>query len=146
MTRTVVEDSLVTDLFSGTGFVSYEFCSRGAQKVVAVEKDRRCIAFIRQSIELLQLENLHVFPGDVFRFLQQQPTPADIVFADPPYAMENINTLPDVILDHGAVKPDGILILEHGNSNRFTHHPNFTEERKYGNVCFSFFSGTARPR
>jgi 16S rRNA (guanine966-N2)-methyltransferase len=144
MTRTDPEGCSVVDLFSGTGFIAYEFISRGAQHVTAVEQHRECIRFIRKTAEVLNMENLTVVQGDVFRFLSQLHTsPADIVFADPPYQLSDLESLPDTILTSGVLASDGLLIIEHGTSGRYNHHPQFREERKYGSVHFTFFSASA---
>jgi 16S rRNA (guanine966-N2)-methyltransferase len=137
--RKEVEDASVIDLFSGTGFVSYEFCSRGAGLVTAVEHHRGAAAFIRNTAELLGMSHLHVIQGDVFRFIAHTPLKADIIFADPPYDMDGVKELPLLIFEAGLLLPDGLLIIEHGQSVSFSKHPNFKEVRNYGKVHFSFF-------
>ena len=74
----------VLDLFAGTGNISFEFASRGATEVVAVDNNTRCIRFIRQVKENLQLENISCYRADAFRFLPNAPGAFDLVFADPP--------------------------------------------------------------
>jgi len=137
--RKEVEDASVIDLFSGTGFVSYEFCSRGAGSVTAVEHHRGAAAFIRNTATMLGMGNLRVVQGDVFRFISHSPIKADIIFADPPYEMEGVHELPFLIFEAGLLMPDGLLIIEHGQSVSFSKHPNYKEVRNYGKVHFSFF-------
>ncbi|MFO7723176.1 MAG: RsmD family RNA methyltransferase, partial [Bacteroidales bacterium] len=139
-TRIDIEDSSVIDLFAGTGFISYEFCSRGAQSVTAIEQHPGCIAFIRKASEILGLSMLRVYRTDVFRFLKSPGISADIIFADPPYDLPQLASLPDLILQSSTLREGGMLILEHGRTNSFSLHPMFTEERKYGKVHFTFFA------
>ena len=71
---------------------------------------------------------------------KMQPNSVDLIFADPPYDLNDLSKIPTKILEHNLLKPDGIFIMEHSKKNSFKDHPSFTEERKYGNVHFSFFS------
>ncbi|MBQ1656453.1 MAG: RsmD family RNA methyltransferase, partial [Bacteroidales bacterium] len=60
-------------------------------------------------------------------------------FADPPYAIDGLDGIPDKILERGLLHPGGYFILEHGGEHSFTTHPCFVKERSYGRVHFSFF-------
>ncbi len=127
------------DLFAGTGGIGIECVSRGAREVTAVE-----IAHVQQNwiiacCKQLGIRNLSVIRGDVFKFLNACRTKYDLIFADPPYALESLPTLPDCILTQGILKPEGWLVIEHGKDTDFTSHPNHVETRTYGSVHFSFF-------
>ena len=134
------EDLRVMDLFSGTGNISYEFFSRGAGLVTAVEMERKCVAFIEKTIEILNAECITVFKADVFQFLKHSFGTYDLIFADPPYEMENVKELPDLIFKADLLTREGWFILEHSKREHFTEHPFFDRQRVYGNVNFSFFS------
>ena len=77
--------------------------------------------------------------ADVFRFVKSCHQQFDFVFADPPYALKELSTLPDLIIERGLLKPDGLFVLEHGKDNDFSQHPHFLEHRQYGSVNFSLF-------
>jgi 16S rRNA G966 N2-methylase RsmD len=62
-----------------------------------------------------------------------------LIFADPPYALDELPTLPDAILSRNILKEDGWLVIEHGKDTDFTSHPRHVETRTYGSVHFSFF-------
>lgn len=129
------------DLFAGTGSISFEFLSRGANNVVSVEMGRVQQQFIQKVAGELKVgRELQLVRGDVFRFLKNSSQQFDMIFADPPYALPELATLPDAILEGNMLKPEGIFILEHGKENDFSSHPRFVELRKYGAVHFSFFS------
>ena len=129
----------VLDLFSGTGSISYEFASRGCSSVHAVEIDQRHVAFIRATAAKHGFRQMRVVRDDVFHFLTICKAQYDIVFADPPYDMPHIGEIPDLVLKHNILKPDGILILEHSRRDDFTGHGHLYDHRRYGNVHFSFF-------
>ena len=127
------------DLFSGTGSISLELLSRGCRQVVSVEADRDHHNFIRQCLKKLGDDGVIAIRGDVFRFLKSCHQQYDIVFADPPYALKELATLPDAVLERGILKEDGIFVLEHGKDYDFSDHPRYLEHRSYGSVNFTLF-------
>ena len=134
------EDCTVMDLFSGPGAVAVEFVSRGAREVTAVDINNACTEYIKSEAAKLNLKNLHVVRTDVFDLLKRAYKKFDIVFADPPYALEGIEKLPDLIFEHGLLNEDGIFILEHPREYSFEEHPHFWQHRNYGKVNFTFFA------
>lgn len=134
-----MEELDVLDLFSGTGSISYEFASRGARSVVALERDAAHFSFIRSICLELDMDMVNVIRGDVFRYLKKPYQSFDIIFADPPYDHSLLETLPDAIFSSEILAKDGTFILEHPGSFSFTSHDHFSEHRKYGGVNFTFF-------
>jgi len=65
-----------------------------------------------------------------------------MVFADPPFDLDIIPALPELVLNTEILVKEGWFILEHGKNNSFVHHPQFRESRKYGSVHFSIFEGS----
>lgn len=137
--RIDIEGCTALDLFAGTGSISYELASRGALSVTSVEMSERHIAFIKKVTGELKMKSIRIVRQDVFRFLENTSYSYDLVFADPPYQMEGIETIPDKVLANNHLNKGGILIVEHGEKTSFEGHPNFTEHRHYGSVHFSFF-------
>lgn len=137
--RVDFEGLRVLDLFAGTGAISYEFASRGAAEVVAVEINNKCCRFINNIISQLQFDNLRCLKIDAMRYLRNSPGGFDLVFADPPYQMDGIDSLPGMIFTNRVLVDDGILIMEHGPRLSFSTNPHLRETRKYSKVHFSFF-------
>jgi 16S rRNA (guanine(966)-N(2))-methyltransferase RsmD len=133
------ESVIVLDLFSGTGSISYEFASRGAEAVHLVEKDMRHISGIKNILKELDLENVKPIHIDVRAYLKTCSVKYDIVFADPPYELKWLKELPDIVTEAGILKEDGFFILEHPRDISFANHRLFFEHRNYGGVNFSFF-------
>lgn len=131
------EDVEMLDLFAGTGGIGLEFISRGAKEVTAVELAHTQQNFIIATCKQLGIRNLNVVRGDVFKFLNACNLQYDFIYADPPYMLERIAELPDLILPH--LKQDGWFVLEHGKQTDLKNHPRFREMREYGSVHFSFF-------
>ena len=134
------EEIRVLDLFAGTGSISFEFASRGARSVTTVEMDHVHYAFISSVVKVLQLEKvIHLLRYDVLKFIPRCTEKYDLIFADPPYQLASLKSIPDLIFKHELLNPGGTFILEHGKSDNFTAHPNLFEQRAYGSVHFSFF-------
>ena len=100
-----LEGLQVLDLFGGTGAVSFEFASRGAQRVYCVEMARENASFIKTEARRLGLDNVTMVRDNVFDFLPLCHEKFDIVFADPPYALEGLENLPDKVLEAGILHP-----------------------------------------
>ena len=127
------------DLFTGTGSISLELVSRGCKEVVSVEKDRDHARFIADCMKKINAENDILIRGDVFRFLKSCHQKFDLIFADPPYALPELDTLPNLVFEHDLLAADGVFVFEHGKHNDFSAHPRFKEHRSYGSVNFSIF-------
>ncbi|MFO8235197.1 MAG: 16S rRNA (guanine(966)-N(2))-methyltransferase RsmD [Bacteroidales bacterium] len=139
-TRIDFEDKEVLDLFAGTGNMSYEFVSRGCKSVIAIELNYPQVKFIKETANKMEMPQLKVKKAEVFSFLASCSQQYDIIFADPPYQMANIEKLPEVISQNKLLKPEGMFILEHSKqADLYTIH-GFYENRNYGSVNFSFFS------
>ena len=139
-----LEDATALDLFSGTGSITLELLSRGCSQVISVEMDRDHHRFICECIKKLDTQACIPLRADVFRFLKSCKTQFDFIFADPPYALKEIPTIPDLIFEKGLLKENGLFILEHGKDHDFSEHPHFLEHRSYGSVNFSLFKATAK--
>ena len=134
------EETNALDLFAGTGAISFELLSRGCNRVVCVEKHPTQYNFISKVQQQLGDENLQVVRGDVFKFVASCGEQFDLVFADPPYDLPQLESIPSRVLDENCLlRPGGLFVLEHSRKNDFTTHPWFAEHRVYGSVNFSFF-------
>ena len=157
------EGATALDLFSGTGSITLELLSRGCAQVVSIELDRDHHRFIQQCLQKLTTQGdrprvlksqhwgklTHVTHGvcppvsclraDAFRFVKSCKQQFDFIFADPPYALKELPTIPDLIFEKELLKDDGVFVFEHGKDHDFSNHPHFLEHRSYGSVNFSLF-------
>ena len=134
-----MEGLQVLDLFGGTGAISYEFASRGASRVYCVEMLPLHANFIKSQAARFGMDNLTVVRHNVFEFLEICREKFDLIFADPPYALEGLADIPDKVFSKDILHPGAYFILEHPEEFNFESHPSFVKEKKYGNVHFSFF-------
>lgn len=128
----------VLDLFCGTGNIAFEFASRGSN-VTSIDKNVDCVRFVSSTSKDLKL-NINVSKGDVFKFLKTLTYKYDLIFADPPFILENIPEIHQWVFQNNLLKEGGWLIIEHGPTTNLSELPHFFEQRKYGNVNFSFFT------
>lgn len=134
-----IEGISVLDLFSGTGSISYEFASRGAESVISVEVNSVHYNFIKNTAKLFGLENLHATKANSFLYLKNSRKQFDLIFADPPYDIDGIETIPDLVFGGNLLTDSGWLIVEHSKETDFGKHPCFVQQRTYGSVNFSIF-------
>jgi 16S rRNA (guanine(966)-N(2))-methyltransferase RsmD len=133
------EGATALDLFSGTGSIALEMVSRGCRQVVSVELDRDHHRFITDCLKKLDTKACIPLRGDVFRFLKSCRQQFDFIFADPPYALEELPAIPGLVLDKNILSEGGVFVFEHGKNHDFSSHPRFKEHRAYGSVNFSIF-------
>lgn len=129
----------VLDLFAGTGSISYEFASRGARSVTAVEINPVHWNFIRQTAKELGIASFYPVKANVFLYLKSCGKQFDLIFSDAPYDLEGSEGVIDLVLDGGLLRPGGIFIFEHSKRADFSSRPEFWQLRSYGSVQFSFF-------
>lgn len=134
------EDLEVLDLFAGIGSVSFEFLSREVKHLVSVEISHKQVAFIKKTSQNLGIKNHTVLKANVFRYIQTSKSKFDLIYADPPYDMDDFGTIPELILKQNLLNENGILIFEHDAKYNFEEHPHFESHRKYGNVHYTIFS------
>lgn len=121
-----------------------ELLSREAAHVVALEVGRQQQQFIRQVADTLRIPRgvFSLVGSDVFDYLARgnHAAPFDFIFADPPYDLDRLATLPDLLCTPTWLAPEALFVLEHGKQHDFSAHPHFQEMRQYGAVHFSFFT------
>ena len=137
--RLVLYDANVLDLFAGTGALGLEAISRGARTVTYVENDPRVLKYARQNARDLEVEEQCWFlRSDALSYLEEYSgPPLDLIMADPPYDLEDMDRLPDLALAH--LKPHGVFTLEHDTRIFFDEHPHLDTSRPYGRTIVSLF-------
>lgn len=134
------ENLAVLDLFGGTGSISYEFASRGATPIYTIENNIKHHEYIQKNSQILGFDSIiKGIKANVFTYLPKLNKKFDIIFADPPFAMEEAKELPDFIFSLSLLNENGLFILEHSEDKNFTNHPHFERLVKRGSVLFSFF-------
>jgi 16S rRNA (guanine966-N2)-methyltransferase len=130
----------VLDLFSGTGNISYEFASRGSSPITSVDGDFGCVKFIKQVAAEYDF-NIAATKSDVFKFLERNNATFDVIFADPPYALDQATFEKIVLLvfEKNTLNEDGMMVIEHSKYTKLDHMIHFSFKKSYGGSIFTFF-------
>ena len=129
----------VLDLFSGTGSISYEFASRGVKSLVAAESNVKHASYIEKNFKELGFSQAVIYKSDVFRYLDTCTKKFDVIFADPPYALDNIEEIYHSVFRNNLLSDTSYLIIEHGETTDFSGFQHLVGTKKYGSVHFSIF-------
>ena len=132
------EGIVALDLFAGTGSISIELVSRGCDRVISVEKEGAHHAFISKIMKEVQTDKCLPIRGDVFKFINGSHERFDFIFADPPYELKELETIPDLIFKNNLLK-EGITEVLFVTGNTVIDALETTVRADYGSVNFSFF-------
>tara|TARA_Y100000389_G_C17267784_1_gene416355 strand:- start:183 stop:734 length:552 start_codon:yes stop_codon:yes gene_type:complete len=130
-----IEDSLVLDLFSGTGSFGIECLSRGSKKVTFFENYNEAINVLEKNLNSLKnVKNYEIFKQNFFSSGKYFNFNFDLIFIDPPYKEKKINEIIEKILEEKLLSQDGVLIIHrHKKDNiNITEKLRIIEDRTYG--------------
>lgn len=132
-----ISDSVVLDLFSGSGNLGIEAISNGSKLCYFNDINKECIKTIDKNIKDLNIgEHSIVLNKDwnsCLEYLASSSIKLDIIFLDPPYKMECLNDIIDKIMEYKLLNPNGLIVCE--ISNMYLKEFDSLEEiknRKYG--------------
>jgi 16S rRNA (guanine966-N2)-methyltransferase len=130
----------VLELFAGTGSISYEFASRGCTPILCVDGDMGCVNFIKKTAKEFDFD-ITALKSDVFKFLEKHTGNYDIIFADPPYGMDQkeFEKIIELIFENELLDEEGMLVVEHSKYTKLDQMANFSFQKSYGGSVFSFF-------
>jgi 16S rRNA (guanine(966)-N(2))-methyltransferase RsmD len=130
----------ILELFAGTGSISYEFASRGCSPILCVDGDIGCVNFIKKTAKEFDFD-ITAIKNDVFKFLEKHHGNYDIIFADPPYGMEQsaFEKIIELIFENELLDEEGMLVVEHSKYTKLNHMANFSFQKNYGGSVFTFF-------
>lgn len=132
------------DLFSGSGAIGIESLSRGAKHAVFVDQGDKALRCIRENLEKTRLkesaEVLTCSAQEAVKLLGQRKRGFDIIFMDPPYALEGIDQLINSIAEYDLLNEDGYIILERSTKTIVNLPRNLVlwKEKKYKTTTLSF--------
>lgn len=130
----------VLDLFSGTGNISYEFGSRGSHNITSVDADMGCIKYIKQTAAEFDFP-IAAIKSDIFKFLEKNQSVYDVIFADPPYNLDQqtFEKIVQLIFERNMLDTSGMMIIEHSKYTKLDHLEHYSFQKNYGGSIFSFF-------
>jgi 16S rRNA (guanine966-N2)-methyltransferase len=138
-----IEDFSFLDLFSGSGLVGIEAASRKSTPVHLVELDRNKKATIEKNIAFVE-SDIKLFITDVFKFLKQTKNRYDIIYADPPFNLENKVKIATLVDENSLLEKEGLFIIHYPAEEKNLWPDKigsltFIDERKYGRSHLRFY-------
>ena len=131
-----IDESVVLDLFSGSGNLAIESLSNGASKAYLVDNSKEAINVINENIKSMNIDNAIVIKDDylnALNYFKNNNIIFDIVFLDPPYKDDYINNSIKFLLDNNLINDKGIIICEFENDiNRDYAELKILKEKKFG--------------
>jgi 16S rRNA (guanine(966)-N(2))-methyltransferase RsmD len=131
-----IEGKLVLDLFSGSGIIAAEFLSREASMVTSIDLDGKNILQQKSMQKERDLNHWEIIKQNIYKFEPKNGQQFDIIFADPPYDIPNIQQFPKMFSEWLA--DDGIIILEHKPQLQF--HEEHLLKKEYGSTTCTIFA------
>lgn len=130
------------DLCAGTGLIGLEALSRGAERLIAVEDNRKAAKAIELNLNHLGFDG-EVICGDVRKVLPVLAGDSfDIIFADPPYSSGLQESIIHLVEKHNLLGDQGLLVIEHLKSQMLAESTGKLQRssiRHYGQTSLSFY-------
>lgn len=129
-----IPDAWVLDLFGGSGALTCEAISRGAESGTIVDIDKNSIAVINKNINALGFTNVKVLNCDAAGFIKSTKDKFSVIFLDPPYNRGFIGPIIEGIVENNLLTDDGIIVLESDFSDEHSEFSGLSilKQRKYG--------------
>ena len=112
-----VEGRRVLDLFAGSGQMGLEALSRGAEKATFIDLSREAMEIVKQNVKITGFtDKCHYLVSDWRNYIRKASgrEQYDLVFVDPPYAMECCADAANYLAEKSLIIPGAIVVLESG--------------------------------
>lgn len=134
MIQNNIRDSVVLDLFAGSGSLGIEAISNGAHTCYFVDKNQELIKIIKQNTSTIN-EKVNILKSDYKSALEQYKNnniKFDLIFLDPPYQINLINDCLNKIYEYKLLNENGIIVCEYDNENINNDNFELIKYKKYG--------------
>lgn len=140
MIDSYIEDSVVIDLFAGTGNLGLEAISRGAREAYFIDNNYTSLNIVKKNIEITgYIKESHVIYANYEKAIKDMNTKANIIFVDPPYNKGHIKNSIKLISYYEILSDKGIIVIEHSINEMYDETPGLEliKSKKYGITMIS---------
>lgn len=109
-------DSIVLDLFAGSGNLGIEALSNGAKEAYFVDNNPKCIQTLNKNLQSIDKKNIKILNLDykkAVEYFNESHITFDIIFLDPPYQLDCLDFILDKIIEYNLLNDEGIIICEY---------------------------------
>ena len=135
-----IKDSVVLDLFAGSGSLGIEALSNGARECYFFDNNIELINIIKKNT--IGIDNVHIMKSDyksTLELLKNSNIKFDIIFLDPPYKLNLINDCLDKTYEYNLLSDNGIIVCEYEKENITTDKFELIKEKKYGDKYIKIY-------
>lgn len=135
-----INNSIVLDLFGGSGSLGIEALSNGASKCYFFDNNMELINIMKKNT--VGINNASIMKSDyktALELMKNSNIKFDIIFLDPPYKLNLINDCIDKIFDYNLLNGDGIIVCEYENEDINTDKFDLIKEKKYGSKYIKIY-------
>lgn len=136
-----IRNSIVLDLFAGSGSLGIEAISNGASECYFIDNNIELINIIKKNTSSMD-EKIHIMKSDyknALELLKNSNIKFDIIFLDPPYKMNLINDCLDKIIKYNLLNKDGIIVCEYESEVLNNEVLTIIKEKKYGSKSIRIY-------
>ena len=137
MIQGYINDSIILDLFSGSGNLAIESLSEGAKYAYSVDSNYKAIKTIKKNVDTIKVNDIEVLNMDyieALKYFNNKNINFDIIFLDPPYKTNFIEKSIKLIDEYNLLKDDGIIVCESDSLDKVIYTDKFisVKDKKYG--------------
>lgn len=134
-----IEDSVVLDLYAGSGALGIEALSRSAKWCDFVENNKAAIKVIESNLQKTRLDNCEIYHANANDYLTNCKKKYDIVFLDPPYKKGLCDTSMELLYQQNLLNEGALIICETSTSETISSRFNIIKQAKYGTVKITVY-------
>ena len=132
-----IDDSIVLDLFSGSGNLGLEALSEGAKYAYLVDYNFKAIKTIKKNLTTIGISDAEAINMDykkALSYFNEKNIKFDLIFLDPPYKTDYIEKSLELISKYDLLNDNGLIICESDNLDKIVYNDMYkaVKDKKYG--------------
>lgn len=132
-----VKNSVVLDLFSGSGNLGIESLSQGAKEAYLVDKNPKAYRIMKDNINRIGVKNANTYNMDykkALEYFKNNNIKFDLIFLDPPYNTDLIVKSIELITEYELLNDEAFIVCESNFLDKIIYSDNYLKikEKKYG--------------